>query len=233
MLVGPFTTAVNVLIVQDPSSSVKVSTAWITKLWNVIHKTNMINDSTSNYCPGNVLSLKLALVRHNLVHLTPTLTGQSIHHRDFSDDVRYKPTQTTVFGIVSYRQEVHAVMFKQTFNTSPLPFFINSDGMSPVNLYQLHTGHIGITIADVDHVAKRNWPFLFGSVLIEIDIVGNIQYTLVDPKQELCLGRVVDRVFGPTGDAVYVVEELTGKDLTEMTVNTRTFNYFLSPDEII
>ncbi len=124
-------------------------------------------------------------------------------------------------------------MLNQIFNFAPFTFLVNGNGISSVCFHKLHTWHIGQPIAYVYHVSEGNRSFVLGSILVQIVVIGYIQDTFVNPEKKLRFCRVIYGILRPTGHIVFIIQELTGEDLTEIFINTGTFNNFPQPDEII
>ena len=82
------------------------------------------------------------------------------------------------------------------------------NGKSSHVLHQPKTGDIGFTIADIHHVFERNGPILHLDELVNFPVVAQVVCPLVNPKQELSLGREIDGESWPAGYAVLVEHEL-------------------------
>ncbi|MPM47074.1 hypothetical protein SDC9_93782 [bioreactor metagenome] len=57
----------------------------------------------------------------------------------------------------------------------------------------------------------------------------DIQHTLVDAKEELGLGCIVDRKLGPDRFSLIIIEVLTSIDTLEDRTDGRTLDDFLEP----
>ena len=84
-------------------------------------------------------------------------------------------------------------------------FCVDGDGVSILVFHHFHTGDVGVTVADVDHVTKWHWSFILGNILIDGGVVVGIVDAFVDAEEVLCFGGIVDGDGGPFCDLVLIV----------------------------
>jgi hypothetical protein len=90
-----------------------------------------------------------------------------------------------------------------------------------------HAGNVRFPVSDVNDVFKRNRTLLDRHM--PVDGVGKVLPTLVNSKQKLSLGGVVDEELWECGNTVMIVVVLGCKNISEIFSDADTLQYFPEP----
>ena len=88
--------------------------------------------------------------------------------------------QFTTFGVVGLKHPVHTFVLQQGCGILLFIRVIDRNGVAAGLLHQLHTRHVGQTVANIDHIAEEHPLFAIGTGIIQILIVVDVQHALVD-----------------------------------------------------
>lgn len=104
------------------------------------------------------------------LHLSSSSIGKHLrfclHLLDNSENDCFDVTART---IIRRNNVIHAIIPKKGFRCT-FSFFriVNSDRLTAICLYKLHTWNVGQTVTNVNHVSERYSPLIFRRVLIEL-----------------------------------------------------------------
>ena len=91
--------------------------------------------------------------------------------------------------------------------------------MPPEHSHNLHTGNIGVTVSEINHIRKRYAFLVIAHTRIHLLIVLSAENALAYLEKELGLCRVVHSCSRPRSLAVFVIYESTCKYVLEFTRN--------------
>ncbi len=147
--------------------------------------------------------------------------------RDLVQGEENRLFQCAALGVVCRQGKVHAPLPQHPVGGGPALFRIHGDGVAAVCLYQLHAGHVGEPVADVDHVPEGDGALVLRREFVEPVVLRHVQHALVHPEEELGLAGVIHRHGGPDRHVMFVITEAGGIDLFEFPGNLRALNDLL------
>ena len=122
-------------------------------------------------------------------------------------------------AVIGRGKEIHAVLVR----LEPIALaealaggvigVVDCDAVATLLAHDGEAGHIGGTIADVNHVFERHGAQVAIHVVIHIFCI--LEHALVDAEEKLCLGGVGDDALGEV-DAAATLAELAGKDFSHV-----------------
>ena len=130
------------------------------------------------------------------------------------DDALYELVEVRALLVIRGADVVYSVVEEETGNLVLLSLGVDRDGGAALLLYEGHTGDVGNTVSEVDHIAVRNNTV--GHLLVHLIVIALVKGALGNAEDVLSLLGVVDGDLRPYGFSALLKVVLAGEYLLEL-----------------
>ena len=148
---------------------------------------------------------------------------------DLVDNRAYKAIGATVLCVIGRRDETYASLSQQFLGCGSLLFVAGIEyrnRVSAEHIDYLHTRDVGLSVAEVYHIAEGNALLIVGGALVHHLRISRTEDALADFEEELRFGGVINCDSRPLCHPIFVVYESSCENMLEFLGNDGAFDDF-------